>query len=154
MKRLLLAVLVALLVVPAADISGATGAPPTAPAPKGPKKTIKVVGELLDMGCFISRGLRGELHRECATKCVNAGVPMGVMTADSTVYVLTQNHDRAMDPKSFAGAPDPYQQMKNCASFQVEVIGFNWERGGVKFLELKFARQLPAAGATPPKPGS
>ncbi len=151
MKRLLFLLVAAVLLMPAGDDPAAqTGG---VPAPKGPKKTIKVVGELLDMGCFISRGLRGELHRECATKCVNAGVPMGVMTADSTVYVLTQNHDRAMDPKSFAGAPDPYQQMKNCASFRVEVVGLNWERNGVKFLELKFAKQLPAAGAAP-KPGS
>lgn len=153
MKRLLFLLVAAVALMPAGDDPAAqTGGAPA--PPKGPKKTIKVTGELLDMGCYISRGLRGELHRECATKCMNAGVPMGIMTADSVVYVLTQNHDRAMDPKSFAGAPDPYQLMKNCASFQVEVTGLNWERNGVKFLELKFARQLPAAGAAPPKPGS
>ena len=153
MKRLLFAVLTAVLMLPSADVSTVSSAAP-APAPKGPKKPIKVTGELLDMGCFISRGLRGELHRECATKCVNSGVPMGVMTADSTVYVLTQNHDRAMDPTSFAGSPDPYQQLKNMASFEVEVLGLNWERNGVKFLEVKYAKQLPAAPATAPKPGS
>ncbi|HEU4723662.1 MAG TPA: hypothetical protein VFU59_00045 [Candidatus Eisenbacteria bacterium] len=155
MKRLLLAVLTALLMLPTTDISNVSGAPaPAAPAPKGPKKQVKVTGELLDMGCFISRGLRGDLHRECATKCINNGVPMGLMTADSTVYVLTQNHDRAMDAKSFAGSPDPYTQLKNMASLQVEVMGFNWERNGVKFLEVKFATLKPAAAATPPKPGS
>jgi hypothetical protein len=155
MKKLILIALVALLAAPAADFPASAGAQTGgAAAPKGPKKPIKVVGELLDMGCYISRGLRGDLHKECATKCINAGVPMGVITADSTVYVLTQNHDRAMDPKSFAGSPDPYLQLKNMAAAQVEVLGLNWERHGVKFLEVKFAKLAPAAPGAAPKPGS
>jgi hypothetical protein len=153
MKRLLFVALAVALLAPATDFPAAAGAQTGGtPAPKGPKKPIKVVGELLDMGCFISRGLNGELHRECATKCINNGVPMGVMTADSTVYVLTQNHDRAMDPKSFGGAPDPYVLLKTLAAKQVEVLGLNWERRGVKFLEVKYAKAVPAAAA-PPKPG-
>ncbi len=154
MKRLLLVALAVALMAPAADFPATAGAQSGgAAAPKGPKKPIKVVGELLDMGCFISRGLTGELHRECATKCINNGVPMGIMTADSTVYVLTQNHDRAMDPKGFVGSPDPYVLLKTLAAKQVEVLGLNWERHGVKFLEVKYAKPAPAAAATPPKPG-
>ena len=155
MKKLLLVALAVLLAAPAADFPAFAGTQPGgAAAPKGPKKIVKVTGELLDMGCFISRGLTGDLHRECALKCINAGVPMGVMGADSTVYVLTQNHDRAMDPKTFAGSPDPYVQLKQWAAMKVEIQGLDWERNGVKFLEVKYAKLVPAAPGTPPKPGS
>jgi len=156
MKKFILFALVALLVAPAADLPASAGAAPGgAAAPgKGPKKLVKVTGELLDMGCFISRGLSGDLHKECATICINAGVPMGVITADSTVYVLTQNHDRAMDPKSFAGSADPYLQLKSMAARRVEVMGLDWERHGVKFLEVKYAKLAPEAPGTTPKPGS
>lgn len=154
MKKLILFALAALLVVPAADFPASAGAQTGAPARKGPKQAIKVVGELLDMGCWTSRGLRGDLHRECATTCINAGVPMGVITADSTVYMLTQNHDRAMEPRSFAGTPDPYAQLKSMASKQVEILGLDWERNGYKYLEVKYAKLAPAAPGTPAKPGS
>lgn len=154
MKRLLLVALAVALMAPAADFPVSAGAQTGgAAAPKGPKKQIKITGELLDMGCFISRGLNGELHRECATMCINNGVPMGVMTADSVLYVLTQNHDRAMDAKSFAGSPDPYQALKQMAAKKVEVMGLDWERRGVRFLEVKYAKLAPAAAATPAKPG-
>jgi len=151
MRHLIALAVVCLLAVPAADLRAQSGGKA---APKGPNKPIKVAGELLDMGCFISRGLKGPLHKECATKCINNGVPMGLITADSTVYVLTQNHDRAMEPQSFAGSPDPYLQLKGWAAEQVEVFALPWERNGVKFLEVKFAKLAsPAKPATPAKPG-
>lgn len=129
------------LIAVAALLTLVAAAPP--PAPKGPKKQVTVTGEILDMGCFISRGLRDELHRECATKCLAMGVPMGLLGADSTVYILTQNHDRAMEPSAFQ-PPDPFAQCKGWAAKQVAVTGFVWERKGYKEIEVKTARLAPA----------
>lgn len=147
MRRAIRIALAALLALGAVEPAGFAGAQSAGAAPKGPKRTVTVVGELLDMGCYTSRALRGQIHRECALKCLANGVPMGLLTADSTVYVLTQNHDRAMDAKSYAGSPDPYVQARQWPALQVEVIGFDWERKGVKFLEVKFAKLAGAAGA-------
>ena len=108
-----------------------------------PRKTVVVRGEILDMGCFISRGLAGQLHRECATKCLTNGVPVGLVTADSTVYFLTQNHDRAMDPTAY-GPPDPYDLCRKSPTVIMEVTGLVWERKGIKELEVKAARVAPA----------
>jgi hypothetical protein len=150
MKRLLAFALVLFLAIPAADLRGQT--PPTDTA-KGPKKPTKVVGELLDMGCFVSRGLRGAIHKECATKCINNGVPMGLITADSVVYVLTQSHDRAMEPQSFGNSPDPYLALRGWAAETVEIFGLTWERKGVRFLEVKFTKLQTQKPAAPAKPG-
>lgn len=142
-KRQLVVVAVLLVLVAAAPPARRTG------PPKGPKMAITVTGEVLDMGCYISRGLRDEVHRECATRCLLAGVPMGLLGPDSTVYILTQNHDRAMDPRSFP-PPDPYQQCKEWASKQVVVTALLWERKGYKELEVKAARLAPAPPTATP----
>jgi len=116
----------------------------------GPRKYVTVTGEILDMGCFTSHGLRGAVHRSCATQCLLSGVPMGLITADSTTYMLTENHDRAMAPSSFP-PPDPYSQCRQWASFQIEVTGFMWERKGTRFLEVLSAKPAPPS-ETPGKP--
>jgi hypothetical protein len=150
MRNLLASVVAALLLVPATDLQAQSGTP----ARKGPNKPIKLSGELLDMGCYIARGLKGPLHKECASKCISNGVPMGLVGADSVVYVLTQNHDRAMEPQTFGNSPDPYQQLKGWAAEQVEIFGLPWERNGVRFLEVKYVKLVTKAPATPASPGS
>ena|SRR6185503_5188674 len=107
-----------------------------------PRKAVTIRGEILDMGCFISRGLAGQVHRECATKCLANGVPVGLVTADSTVYYLSQNHDRAMDPTSY-GPPDPFQLCRQSPALIMEITGIVWERKGIKELEVKAARVAP-----------
>lgn len=138
------------------DAKKGTGSPASQQAGSGgpgPKKLATVTGEILDMGCFSARGLRGQLHRECALKCVMSGVPMGLITADSVVYILTQNHDRAMTPGGYP-PPDPFLQCKRWPATQVEITGFVWERKGVKMLEVRMAKPatIPATPAAPAQP--
>jgi len=114
----------------------------------GPKKAVTITGEILDMGCYVSRGLRGEIHRQCAIKCLSSGVPMGLFATDSTVYYLTQNHDRAMDPTGF-GAPDPYVQCRDWPAKKVAITGYVWERDGYKELEVRAAKLAPTSPTSP-----
>ena len=130
---LFVALAVALFLVAVLPLS-AGGAPP---------KIAVVKGEILDMGCFISRGLREQIHRECATKCLANGVPVGLITADSTVYYLSQNHDRAMDPTGYGSSPDPYELCRRSPAVIMEITGLIWERKGIKELEVKAARVAP-----------
>ena len=124
----------------------AAGPPQRTP---GPKKPVTITGEILDMGCYVSRGLRDEIHRECALRCLSQGVPIGLLGPDTTVYILTQNHDRAMDPRAFAGTPDPYAQCREWPAKQVAVTGLVWERKGYKELEVKAAKLASTPPATP-----
>lgn len=137
----------AIRILVVALLSTVIAAAPPPPKRTGPPKPVTITGEILDMGCYLSRGLRGDLHRDCAMKCIAAGVPMGLATADSTIYLLTQNHDRAMDPRSFT-PPDPYQVCKQNAANQMTVTGLLWERDGIKEFEVKAAKVAPAP---PPK---
>jgi hypothetical protein len=155
--RVVLALPLALLLLVAVSSYGQTAATKGTASPAaqrasagGPlqRKYVTVTGEILDMGCFTAHGLRGAVHRSCATQCLLSGVPMGLITADSTVYMLTENHDRAMAPSNFP-PPDPYTQCRQWASFQIEVSGFMWERKGSKVLEVLSAKPAPPAQGKP-----
>jgi len=63
---------------------------------------------------------------ECATKCINGGMPMGLLTSDGLLYLLTMNHDN----------PDPYNQLKTMAGKTVSVTGMVMTRGGMKGIDV------------------
>ena len=85
-----------------------------------------LTGELVDTGCYLGHGARGAKHVECATKCISGGMPMGLLTSDGTLYLLTMNHDNA----------DPYNELKTMAGKMVSVTGMVMTRSGMKGIEV------------------
>ena len=53
---------------------------------------ITVSGEVLDMACYLDHGASGEKHADCAKMCISSGLPVGLKTADGTVYLLIGQH--------------------------------------------------------------
>ena len=100
----------------------------------GPMKSV--TGEVVDMGCYLQHEAHGAKHVACGTKCVAGGMPMGILTADGTVYLVTMNHDDA----------DPYNQLKKMVGQTVTVTGPVSERGGVKGIDANAAKPAAAKG--------
>jgi hypothetical protein len=98
-------------------------------------KTMTLKGELVDMGCYVSHGAMGEKHKDCATKCVAGGMPMGLLTADNKLYLLALNHDNA----------DPFNQAKEMMAAQVEVTGNVSERNGMRIIDVTEVKPAMAA---------
>src|SRR5262249_41204485 len=48
------------------------------------EKVVKksITGEVVDMGCWLGHAARGEKHVSCAQKCLNQGMPMGLLTSN------------------------------------------------------------------------
>lgn len=93
------------------------------PGEKAVTKTI--TGEVVDMGCWLGHGARGEKHISCATKCLNQGMPMGLLTSNGTLYLVTLDHDNA----------DPYNNLKGMAGKNATVTGELLTRSGMKAIE-------------------
>jgi hypothetical protein len=91
------------------------------------EKSSSITGEIVDTGCYLGSGERGAKHVSCATKCIANGMPMGLLTADGTLYLLTLNHDN----------PDPYNQLKNLAGKTVTVTGPVMKRSGMQGLDVE-----------------
>ncbi|MFC4874122.1 hypothetical protein [Negadavirga shengliensis] len=87
----------------------------------GDGEEISVTGEVLDLSCYMAGGAKGEGHKGCAEKCINNGMPMGLLTADGKVYLLVEDHKNA----------SPYQSLKNHAAEQVDVTGKHFVRNGM-----------------------
>lgn len=57
-----------------------------------------VTGEVIDMSCYLQLGKHGEKHVACGKKCLTAGQPIGLLTADGRVYMLMEEeHDPRRD---------------------------------------------------------
>ncbi len=93
---------------------------------KAAAKSATVKGEIVDMGCYLGHGARGADHKSCATKCIAGGMPMGLLTAQGKLYLLTMNHDNA----------DPFNKCKDMAAETVDVTGTLAQRNGVLALEV------------------
>jgi len=51
-------------------------------------KPLTITGEVVDVSCYTQLGKRGEGHKACGAKCVLSGAPVGIVTADNTLYIL------------------------------------------------------------------
>ena len=56
----------------------------------GQTQTIK--GEVVDMMCYLDHGAKGDKHKGCAEKCIKAGGPVGLLTADDQLYLVVGDH--------------------------------------------------------------
>jgi len=90
-------------------------------------KATTVSGEIVDMDCYMAMGASGASHKDCAAKCINGGQPMGLLTDDGKVYVLTADHDHG----------DVYNDLKKHASEKVSVTGMVFSHGGTMSLEVQ-----------------
>ena len=63
-----------------------------------PGEPISVVGEIVDLSCYLQVGKHGDKHRDCAQKCARSGQPIGLVKEDGTVYMLIdEEHDPRRD---------------------------------------------------------
>lgn len=108
-----------------------------APAPE--RKPMTMQGELVDMGCYMDHGAKGAGHKECGTKCIAGGMPMGLLTAEGKLFLLTLNHDN----------PDPYMKLKTLAGDMVSVTGKVLQGHGMLALDVTAAEAAP-----PPAPAA
>jgi hypothetical protein len=113
----------ALLLLPLASFASDTAA-------KKDEKTLQ--GEVLDLGCYLAHNGKGPDHAMCAKMCVKNGQPMGLLTSDGTVYILTADHE---DAKAF-------NETKDLAGQKVEIRGTVGTNGSLKGLIVEAVKAL------------
>jgi hypothetical protein len=98
-------------------------------------KMTSITGELVDMGCYVGHSAKGEKHSECATKCIAGGMPMGLLSANGSIFLLTMDHAN----------PDAYNKVKKMAGKRVKVSGSRHEKNGIVTLDVVTAEIAPSA---------
>ena len=56
------------------------------------KQEVTIKGEVLDMACYLDHNATGEKHANCAKKCINSGLPVGIKGDDGQTYLLIGEH--------------------------------------------------------------
>lgn len=98
-------------------------------------KSATISGEIVDMGCYMAEGAKGEAHKSCASMCISSGMPMGLLTKEGKLYLLTMNHDKA----------DPFNAAKKMAAEEVSVTGTLSERNGMKSISVDDVKEMTTA---------
>jgi hypothetical protein len=106
--------------------------PAVAADKKVESKDKAVQGELLDLACYIGHGESGPDHADCAKECAKGGQPMGLLSADGTVYVLLADH----------GDSAPFDKAKDLAGKKVEVMGEVSAKAGLKGITVHGVKAL------------
>jgi hypothetical protein len=66
-----------------------------------PGQPVTVVGEVIDLSCYLQVGKHGDKHRDCAQKCARAGQPIGLLQDDGRIYLLIdEEHDPRRDAQT------------------------------------------------------
>ena len=127
MRKITLALgILSLMALPLAGRAQAAGSEGHMKSMSGTSDSMTVQGEIVDMGCYLGHGARGAKHKACATKCIAGGMPMGLLTDDGKLYLLTMSHENA----------DPFNQAKDLAAETVKITGPVHERDGILSLEV------------------
>ena len=59
---------------------------------------VTMVGEIIDLSCYLQVGKHGDKHRGCGQKCAMNGQPIGLLTKDGGVFMLIdEEHDQRRD---------------------------------------------------------
>ncbi len=86
-----------------------------------------VTGNLEDTFCYNVVGAHGAGHAQCALKCAQKGIPVGLVEKGTEkMYIL-------LPPKNDEALPDDV--LKNMEK-EVTVTGKSYSKGGVEFLTV------------------
>ncbi len=93
-------------------------------------KPLTVVGEVVDLSCYMQVGKHGDKHRDCGQKCARQGQPIGLLTEDGSLFTLIdEEHNPRRD-----GLTTFRQQAIDNMAYVVTVHGTFTEVAGQKAL--------------------
>lgn len=92
---------------------------------QGDKPEVKTIhGEVVDLACYLGHGSKGDKHKQCATECINGGLPVGILT-DKDVYLIIGDHKPIND------------KLAPLAAQKIKVTGEVSKRNGVHLIVVK-----------------
>ena len=107
----------------------ATAKAPAASSSKGGVTSgIKtIVGEVVDPGCWVVNGAKGDTHKECMLACAKAGQVLAILEAKTNKLYLIATENPGEDPNK--GVID-------FAGQKVTVTGKFYTRGGITAVKI------------------
>ncbi len=121
-------------------------ATPAATPPAGPSRNVdaaarvtehgrerEIIGEVVELGCYLRDGARGLGHRPCALTCSRAGAPLGIVEDDTD----------ELYPAALRGpASDVRTLLEDHRAARVRTSGRVYERAGGRLFVVEHLERL------------
>jgi type 1 fimbria pilin len=88
---------------------------------------LTITGQVIDLNCHTTNGASGAAHKACAQACAKAGVPLGILASDGTIYVPVSS--KPGDPQN--------SKLEQYAEGKVRVSGTHRLVSGLHTIEIK-----------------
>jgi hypothetical protein len=88
---------------------------------------MTMTGQVIDLNCHTTNGASGATHKACAEACAKAGVPLGILASDGTIYVPVSS--KPGDPQN--------SKLEKFAETKVKVTGTHRFVSGLHTIEIK-----------------
>lgn len=96
-------------------------------------KAREVIGEVVEIGCFLRRGARGQGHRACALSCSRRGAPLGIVEDKTDLLYLAALEAPATDTRTL---------LEDHLAARVRIQGRVHERAGTRVLLIEELERL------------
>jgi hypothetical protein len=97
-----------------------------------PGKSITVVGQVVDTGCYLVHDSKGAAHISCAEACAKAGVPLAIVDEAGKVYLPIAADHKNQNAKLMAFIDK-----------KVKITGSSVQKGGVNGIAIKTVEPAP-----------
>lgn len=88
-------------------------------------KTATVVGQVVDIACFVGHDSSGEKHAKCAEACARAGNPLAIFDGRQIFLPVSMNHK------------NPNEKLMGFIEKKVRVTGTVLEKAGLKGIAIE-----------------
>ena len=87
-------------------------------------KASQIVGQVVDIACFVGHDSSGEKHAKCAEACARAGNPLAIFDGRQLYLPISMNHK------------NPNEQLMAFIEKKVRVTGTLMEKAGLKGIAI------------------
>lgn len=98
-----------------------------------PGRAVEIRGEVVEVGCYLRDGSRGEGHKACALTCLKNGGQLGIVEDGTGVLYPLAGAEPATDPSA---------AVREQIASHVAVRGRLYERAGSRVLVVEHVEQL------------
>jgi hypothetical protein len=92
-----------------------------------PGNEMTITGQVVDLNCNTTKGASGAGHKACAQACAKAGVPLGILASDGTMYL----------PVSSSPGDPQNSKLEAFVEGKVKVTGMHRLVSGLHTIEIK-----------------
>lgn len=92
-----------------------------------PANEMTMTATVVDLNCHTTNGVMGPDHKACATACAKAGVPLGLLSSDGTIYLPVSS--KPGDPQN--------SKLEQFVESKVKVTGKHRQVSGLHTIEIE-----------------